>query len=53
MMNQKKNKKCTSKIQELITAEQLVSLCNLKAEIERKENRRNRRKEREKHNGRY
>lgn len=53
MMNQKKNKKCTSKIQELITAEQLVSLCNLKDEIERKENRRNRRKEREKHNGRY
>ena len=52
MMNQKKNKKCTSKIQELITAEQLVSLCNLKAEIERKENRQNRRKEREKHNGR-
>ena len=53
MMNQKKMKKCTSKIQELITAEQLVSLCNLKAEIERKQNRLNRRKEREKHNGRY
>ena len=47
MMKNKKIKKCTSKIQELITAEQLVSLCNLKAEIERKENRRNRRKERE------
>ena len=53
MMKNKKIKKCTSKIQELITAEQLVSLCNLKAEIDRKENRRNRRKEREKHNGRY
>ena len=53
MMNQKKNKKCTSKIQELITAEQLVSLCNLKAEIERKQNRLNRRKEKEKHNGRW
>ena len=53
MMNQKKNKKCTSKIQELIGVEELVSLYNLKAEIERKENRRNRRKEREKHNGRW
>ena len=50
MMNQKKNKKCTSKIQELITAEQLVSLVNLKAEIERKQNRLKRRKEKEKHN---
>lgn len=49
MMNQKKNKKCTSKIQELITAEQLVSLVNLKAKIGRNENRRNRRKEKEKH----
>ena len=48
-----RNKKCTSKIQELISVEELVSLCNLKAEIERKENRRNRRKEREKHNGRW
>ena len=46
-------KKCTSKVQELITAEELVSLVNLKAEIERKQNRLNRRKEREKHNGRY
>ena len=52
-MKNKKNKKCTSKVQELITAEELVSLVNLKAEIERKENRRNRRKEREKHNCRY
>ena len=52
-MKNKKNKKCTSKIQELITAEELVSLVNLKAEIERKQNRLNRRKEREKHNGRY
>lgn len=48
-MKNKKNKKCTSKVQELITTEELVSLCNLKAEIERKENRRNRRKEKEKH----
>ena len=37
----KKNKRCTSKIQELIGVEELVSLINLKAEIERKENRRN------------
>ena len=36
-----------------LSVEELVSLINLKAEIERKENRRNRRKEREKHNGRY
>ena len=49
MMNQKKNKKCTSKLQELITAEQLVSLVNLNAEIERKQNRRNRRENKEKH----
>ena len=49
-MKNKKNKKCTSKVQELITAEELVSLVNLKAEIERKQNRQNRRKEREKHN---
>ena len=49
-MKNKKNKKCTSKVQELITAEELVSLVNLKAEIERKQNRLNRRKEREKHN---
>ena len=53
MMNQKKMKKCTSKVQELISVEELVSLINLKAEIERKENRRNRRKEKEKHNGRW
>ena len=48
-MNQKKNKKCTSKIQELISTEELVSLYNLKAEIERKENRQNRRENKEKH----
>ena len=52
-MKNKKNKKCTSKVQELITAEELVSLVNLKAEIERKQNRLNRRKEREKHNSRW
>ena len=48
MMNNK-YKKCTSKIQELISTEELISLCNLKAEIERKENRRNRRENKEKH----
>ena len=52
-MKNKKNKKCTSKVQELISIEELVSLVNLKAEIERKENRLKRRKEREKHNGRW
>ena len=45
----KNKKKCTSKIQELISVEELVSLVNLKAEIERKENRLKRRKEKEKH----
>ena len=48
-MKNKKYKKCTSKVQELISTEELVSLYNLKAEIERKENRQNRRKEKEKH----
>ena len=55
-MKNKENKKyktCKSKIQEIISTEQLVSLYNLKAEIERKENRQNRRKEKEKHNGRW
>lgn len=51
-MNQKKMKRCTSRVQELISAEELVSLANLIASIERKENRLKRRKEREKHNGR-
>lgn len=45
----KKNKKCTSKVQELISAEQLISLCNLKASLERKNNRINRRENKEKH----
>ena len=45
----KNKKRCTSKVQELISTEELISLVNLKAEIERKENRRNRRKEKEKH----
>ena len=49
----KNKKRCTSKVQELISTEELVSLCNLKAKIGRNENRRNRRKEREKHNGRW
>ena len=52
-MKNKKNKKCTSKVQELITAEELVSLVNLKAEIERKENRIKRRENKEKYNGRW
>ena len=48
-MKNKKDKKCTSKIQELISAEELVSLFNLKAKIERKGNRINRRENKEKH----
>lgn len=36
-MDQKKMKRCTSRVQELISTEELVSLVNLKAEIERKE----------------
>ena len=53
MKNKKKHTKyqeCTSKVSEMISVEELVSLFNLKAEIERKQNRLNRRKEREKHN---
>ena len=49
MMNQKKMKRCTSRVQELISAEELVSLVNLKAKIERKENRRNRRENKKLH----
>lgn len=49
MMKKKKMKRCTSKIQELITAEQLVSLCNLKAKIERQNNRQNRRENKKIH----
>ena len=45
----KKNKRCTSKIQELIGVEELVSLVNLKAEIERKENRLKRRENKKLH----
>ena len=48
-MKNKKYKKCTSKVQELLSTEELISLTNLKAKIERKENRQNRRKEKEKH----
>ena len=48
--NKKSNyKECTSKVQELISVEQLVSLYNLKAEIERKENRIKRRENKVKH----
>ena len=52
-MKNKKIKKCTSKIQELISVEEMVSLYNLKAEIERKENRIKRRENKEKYNGRW
>lgn len=50
----KKNKKCkykecTSKVQELISVEELVSLLNLKAKIERKNNRIKRRENKEKY----
>ena len=48
-MKNKKYKKCTSKVQELLSTEELISLTNLKAEIERKENSLKRRKEKEKH----
>lgn len=48
-MNQKKMKRCTSRVQELISAEELVSLVNLKSKIERKENRRNRRENKKLH----
>lgn len=49
MKNKSKKQELKSAIAQLISAEQLVSLCNLKAEIERKENRLKRRKEKEKH----
>lgn len=49
MKNKSKNQELKSTIAQLISSEELVSLYNLKAKIERKENRRNRRKEREKH----
>lgn len=50
----KKNKKCnykecTSKVQELISVEELVSLYNLKAKIERQNNRIKRRENKEKY----
>lgn len=50
----KKNKKCnykdcTSKVQELISVEELVSLINLKAKIERQNNRIKRRENKEKY----
>ena len=48
-MKNKKNKKCTSKVQELISIEELVSLINLKAKIERKENRIQRRENKAKY----
>ena len=51
MKNRKytKYKTCESKVQELIGVEELVSLYNLKAEIERKENRIKRRENKEKY----
>ena len=42
-------KECTSKIQELISVEELVSLFNLKAKIERQNNRIKRRENKVKH----
>ena len=45
----KNKKRCTSKIQELISVEELVSLVNLKAEIERRENRLKRRENKKLH----
>ena len=48
-MNQKKIKRCTSRVQELISAEELVSLINLKAKIERQNNRQNRRENKKIH----
>ena len=46
-MKNKKNipyKECTSKIQELITTEEFISLWQYKCTLERKQNRMNRRK---------
>lgn len=40
---------CTSKVQELISSEELISLFNLKSKIERKENRIKRRENKEKY----
>ena len=54
MKNKKNNyKELHVNIEQLISVEELVSLYNLKAEIERKENRRNRRENKEKYNGRW
>lgn len=50
MKKDRNNQKLESKIVELISCEELTSLANLIASIERKENRLKRRKEREKHN---
>ena len=44
-----KYQECTSKVQELISIEELVSLINLKAKIERKENRIQRRENKAKY----
>ena len=51
MKKKKYNKyqECTSKVAELISVEELVSLYNLKAKIERKENRIKRRENKEKY----
>ena len=55
----KKNKKrlsykdCNSTIAQLISAEEMASLYNLKAKIERQNNRIKRRENKEKYNGRW
>lgn len=49
MKNKSKKQELKSAIAQLISAEELVSLVNLKAKIGRNENRINRRKEKEKH----
>ena len=49
MKNKSKKQELKSAIAQLISAEQLVSLVNLKAKIERNENRQNRRENKKLH----
>ena len=51
-MNHKNNNQGFS-VKELLSKEEVLSVWQYKCTLERKENRRNRRKEREKHNGRW
>ena len=54
MKNKRNNyKELKTTIAQLISAEEMASLYNLKAEIERKENRIKRRENKEKYNGRW